>query len=227
MLIYLQPVEALSKERPQHNIFNIYIIGSVLGQFAIHIATLIYVSRYVQRIAPIEPNIDLEKEFEPSLLNSAIYLLQLIQQISTFAINYQGRPFRESIRENKGMYWGLVAVSGVAFSGATEFIPELNTKLKLVPFTYDFKVMLTSVMILDYAACWIIEKGLKVAFSDYKPKDIAVRRPEQLKREEERRKVEEKEAQKKRNAEIEKEYQEKMERVAQLTGRSTVSTKKR
>ena len=125
------------------------------------------------------------------------------------------------------MYWGLVAVSGVAFSGATEFIPELNTKLKLVPFTYDFKVMLTSIMVLDYAACWIIEKGLKVAFSDYKPKDIAVRRPEQLKKEEERRKVEEREAQQKRNAEIEKEYQEKMERVAQLTGRSTASTTRR
>ncbi|RAR09727.1 cation-transporting ATPase 4 [Stemphylium lycopersici] len=156
-------VEALSKERPQHNIFNTYIIGSVLGQFAIHIITLIYVSQYVQRVEPKDPNPDLEKEFEPSLLNSAIYLLQLIQQISTFAINYQGRPFRESIRENKGMYWGLISVSGVAFSCATEFIPELNEKLKLVPFTTDFKVMITSIMAFDFIACYIIEKGYRGA----------------------------------------------------------------
>jgi manganese-transporting P-type ATPase len=47
-----RPVEQLSKERPQHNIFNPYIIGSVLGQFAIHIATLIYISQFVQRIEP-------------------------------------------------------------------------------------------------------------------------------------------------------------------------------
>jgi manganese-transporting P-type ATPase len=40
-------VEGLSKERPQPNIFNFYIIGSILGQFAIHIVTLIYISRYV------------------------------------------------------------------------------------------------------------------------------------------------------------------------------------
>ncbi|THD00242.1 hypothetical protein EYZ11_000292 [Aspergillus tanneri] len=176
-------VEGLSKERPQPNIFNVYIIGSVLGQFAIHIATLIYLSNYVYSIQPRQSDIDLEGEFEPSLLNSAIYLLQLIQQISTFSINYQGRPFRESIRENKAMYWGLVAASGVAFSCATEFIPELNEKLRLVPFSTEFKVTLTVLMVIDYAGCWIIENVLKTLFSDFRPKDIAERRPDQLQRE--------------------------------------------
>ncbi|KAK1140284.1 putative cation-transporting ATPase 1 [Aspergillus melleus] len=176
-------VEGLSKERPQPNIFNVYIIGSVLGQFAIHIATLIYLSNYVYSIEPRQSDIDLEGEFEPSLLNSAIYLLQLIQQISTFSINYQGRPFRESIRENKAMYWGLVAASGVAFSCATEFVPELNEKLRLVPFSTEFKLTLTVLMIFDYAGCWIIENVLKTLFSDFRPKDIAVRRQDQLQRE--------------------------------------------
>ncbi|EAW09940.1 ion-transporting P-type ATPase SPF1 [Aspergillus clavatus NRRL 1] len=184
-------VEGLSKERPQPNIFNPYIIGSVLGQFAIHIATLIYLSNYVYSVEPRKPDVDLEGEFEPSLLNSAIYLLQLIQQISTFSINYQGRPFRESIRENKAMYWGLVAASGVAFSCATEFIPELNEKMRLVPFTNEFKLTLTVLMIIDYAGCWIIENVLKHLFSDFRPKDIAVRRPDQLQREMERKRKEE------------------------------------
>jgi cation-transporting ATPase 13A1 len=140
-------------------------------------------------------DIDLEGEFEPSLLNSAIYLLQLIQQISTFSINYQGRPFRESIRENKAMYWGLVAASGVAFSCATEFIPELNEKMRLVPFSTEFKVTLTVLMVFDYGGCWIIENVLKNLFSDFRPKDIAVRRPDQLQREMERKKQEELESQ--------------------------------
>ena len=52
VLTILQSVEGLSKERPQPNIFNIYIIGSVLGQFAIHIATLVYLSNYVYSIEP-------------------------------------------------------------------------------------------------------------------------------------------------------------------------------
>lgn len=193
-----------------------YIIGSVLGQFAIHIATLIYLSNYVYSIEPyvtsfFSPNhvltfprrqsdVDLEGEFEPSLLNSAIYLLQLIQQISTFSINYQGRPFRESIRENKAMYWGLVAASGVAFSCATEFIPEINQKLRLVPFSNEFKLTLTVLMIFDYGGCWIIENVLKNLFSDFRPKDIAVRRPDQLKREADRKAQEQLEAEAKQES---------------------------
>jgi cation-transporting ATPase 13A1 len=45
-------VEGLSKERPQPNIFNFYIIGSILGQFAVHVATLIYIARYCDELEP-------------------------------------------------------------------------------------------------------------------------------------------------------------------------------
>ena len=85
------------------------------------------------------------------------------------------------------MYWGIIGVSAIAFSCSTEFIPEINEKMRLVPFTSDFKFTMTAVMVGDYVGCYIIEKVLKWAFSDYKPKDIAVRRPDQLKSEEERR----------------------------------------
>ncbi|KAI5861538.1 hypothetical protein GGS23DRAFT_575535 [Durotheca rogersii] len=183
-------VEGLSKERPQPNIFNVYIIGSILGQFAIHIATLIYIARFCDKLEPRSEMVDLEAEFAPSLLNSAVYLLQLIQQISTFAVNYQGRPFRESLTENRGMFWGIIAVTAIAFSCSTEFIPELNEQMKLVKFTDEFKTTMTSVMILDYAGCWVIEVVLKRLFSDFRPRDIALRRPEQNERERVRKEAE-------------------------------------
>lgn len=199
-----KPVEALSRERPQPNILNAYILGSVLGQFAIHCATLIYLSNVVYRLVPPSDEVDLEGEFEPSLLNSAVYLMQLIQQVSTFAINYQGRPFRESIRENRGMYWGLLACSFVAFAGSTEFLPELNEKLRLVPFTSEFKWTLTTVMIVDFCGCWVVEQIFKALFSDFRPKDIAIKRPDQVARDDFRKKELADKAEQERIAEIER-----------------------
>lgn len=78
-------------------------------------------------------------------------------------------------------------VTFVAFSCSTEFIPELNEKLRLVKFTTEFKITMTAVMIFDYLGCFVIEKVLKHFFSDYRPKDIALRRPDQLKVEEDRK----------------------------------------
>ncbi|KJZ78669.1 hypothetical protein HIM_02060 [Hirsutella minnesotensis 3608] len=203
-------VEGLSKERPQPNIFNVYIIGSILGQFAVHIFFLIYIARLCDKIAPRSTeNLDLEAEFEPSLLNSAVYLLQLIQQVSTFAINYQGRPFRESLSENKAMFYGIVGVSALAFICALELMPEINEGMKFVRFTEEFKLKMTTCMVLDYVLCYVIEKGLKLGFSDYRARDIAERRPEQLEREAARKKViEQKKA--------EEEEKKRMEKVAEF-----------
>ncbi|KAF9070693.1 hypothetical protein BDP27DRAFT_583143 [Rhodocollybia butyracea] len=183
-----KPVEKLSRERPLGNIFNLYVLLSVLLQFALHIVTLVYITTLAHRFEP--PGIiDLEAKFEPSLLNTAIYLLGLSQQVSTFAINFQGRPFREGIRENSALFYGLVGASAVAFSGATDFMPEMNRWLQIVEMSSSFKFKLTSSMIIDLAGCWIIENVCKYLFADLEPKPMVTsgrerrekRRAEQLK----------------------------------------------
>jgi magnesium-transporting ATPase (P-type) len=81
-------VEKLSKERPLGNIFNFYVLLSVLAQFAVHIIFLVYVTGLAKSLED-RGEIDLEKKFEPTLLNTAIYLLGLSQQVSTFVLNFQ------------------------------------------------------------------------------------------------------------------------------------------
>ncbi|KAG6372936.1 hypothetical protein JVT61DRAFT_6972 [Boletus reticuloceps] len=100
--------------------------------------------------------IDLNAKFVPSLLKTAIYLLGLSQQVSTFAINFQGRPFHTGIHENFKLYWGIVGASAVTFSGSTDFLPELNRWLQIVEMDTAFKVKLTSVMVVDFTGCWVI-----------------------------------------------------------------------
>ena len=46
-------------------------------------------------------------------------------------------------------------------------------------------------MVLDYVGCLVVERVLKTFFADFKPKDIAIRRQDQLEREDKRRKEEE------------------------------------
>lgn len=104
------------------------------------------------------------------------------------------------------MFYGIVGVSGLAFICALELVPEINEGMKLVPFSDEFKTKMTAVMIIDYAACFIIEKVLKALFSDFRPRDIAERRPEQLVREAERRKI----AEAKKEEEEEKKRMEKV-----------------
>ncbi|KAI9310292.1 hypothetical protein BX666DRAFT_2009139 [Dichotomocladium elegans] len=169
-----KPLQKLSKERPQPNIFNPYIILSVLGQFAVHIAALVYVNS-LAKIYETPKEVDLEGEFEPSLLNSGVYLIQLSMQVSTFAINYQGYPFRERIQDNKTLYYGLLSVGGIALAGATELFPEVNEQLKLVKFPSAFRDKLTLCMILDYGISYAIEKVTKQLFADNRAKPIATR----------------------------------------------------
>lgn len=56
----------------------------------------------------------------------------------------------------------------------------------MVSFTTEFKVVMTTVMIVDYVGCYLVENLFKYAFSDFRPKDIAVRRPDQVQAEEAR-----------------------------------------
>jgi cation-transporting ATPase 13A1 len=170
-----QPLEKLSKERPQTNILNAYIVLSVLLQFAVHIAAFVHIKQLSNQYEPPE-TIDLESEFQPSLLKTAIYLVNLVMQVSTFAINYQGYPFRERIQDNKTLYYALLMVGGVAFAGATEFFPEVNEQLKLVQMKSPFKRDLVFTMLLDLGVSWMIEIVTKALFADNKAKPIAMRR---------------------------------------------------
>jgi cation-transporting ATPase 13A1 len=111
----------------------------------------------------------------------------------------QGRPFREGIRENSALYWGLVGASCVAFSGATDFIPELNRWLQVVEMDFSvshrrfdcvsfsansqqFKLRLTASMIIDFMGCWAIETVCKYLFADLEPKFIITRGRERRER---------------------------------------------
>ncbi|KAI8618780.1 hypothetical protein BC830DRAFT_1208454 [Chytriomyces sp. MP71] len=163
--------ERLSKKRPQANVFNFYIIISVLGQVAVHVACLAYIRHQAIEYSEELDEIKLDAEFQPNLLNSAVYLVSLIMQVSTFAINYQGEPFRESLFANKSLYNSIMMVSAVAAAAATEISPELNSSMQLVPFPDDFRYKLMATMAFDFGGAWTVEVITNYFFSDNRARE--------------------------------------------------------
>ncbi|CAO1634754.1 unnamed protein product [Sympodiomycopsis kandeliae] len=181
-----EPKEKLSKERPLTTIFSWYIFLSVMLQFALHLASMHYVSRTLVPLyeTPAE-DVDVEAKFTPSLLNSAVFLINLSQQVNTVAVNFIGEPFRESITSNKGLYYGLLGCGSIAVAGALEFSLELNEWLQLVKLPSPFQIRLVAIMLVDYLGCYAVEYLTKTTLADLTPKAFITKGSD---RREERRK---------------------------------------
>jgi cation-transporting ATPase 13A1 len=165
---HARPLPTLSAERPHPNIFCSYVILSLFGQFAMHIFFLITSVKEAEKYMP-EECIEPDSEFHPNLVNTVSYMVNMMIQVATFAVNYMGHPFNQSIPENKPFFYALL--SAVVFFTAitSDLFRDLNDWMKLVPMPKGLRDKLLLWAFLMFLCCYSWERLLRWVFPAKKP----------------------------------------------------------
>ena len=160
MLSFSKPLKKLHKERPPASIFHWSLVISVSVQFIAHLTVLIYF------VNLCEPYIDRENdeslghdaEFQPNLKNSVMFIYQWWLQTTVIFVNYSGRPFMQSISENKKLQRMLAFMFFMATMLIFNASDELREMLELVPFPNDeFQKTVMFSLMGDFCICYGIE----------------------------------------------------------------------
>ncbi|KAF5205885.1 Manganese-transporting atpase 13a1 [Thalictrum thalictroides] len=160
---HARPLPTLSAARPHPNIFCAYVLLSLLGQFAIHILFLISSVNEAGKYMP-EECIEPDSEFHPNLVNTVSYMVNMMIQVATFAVNYMGHPFNQSIPENKPFLFALLAAVGFFTVVISDLFRNLNDSLKLVPLPEALQRKLLLWAFLMFSGCYLWERLLRWAF---------------------------------------------------------------
>ncbi|KAG9156521.1 hypothetical protein Leryth_006508 [Lithospermum erythrorhizon] len=165
---HARPLPTLSAERPHPNIFCAYVFLSLMGQFAIHLLFLITSVKEAEKYMPDEC-IEPDSDFHPNLVNTVSYMVNMMLQVATFAVNYMGHPFNQSITENKPFMYALFASVGFFTAITSDVFRDLNDWLKLVPLPKPLRNKLLLWAFGMFLICYSWEKLLRWAFPGKMP----------------------------------------------------------
>ncbi|XP_020086231.1 probable manganese-transporting ATPase PDR2 [Ananas comosus] len=165
---HARPLPTLSAARPHPNIFCAYVLLSLLGQFAMHLLFLISVVNEASKYMP-EECIEPDSDFHPNMVNTVSYMVNMMIQVATFAVNYMGHPFNQSISENKPFKYALFAAVGFFTVITSDMFRDLNDWLKLVPLPEGMRAKLMFWAILMFLGCYGWERLLRWAFPGRMP----------------------------------------------------------
>jgi len=161
-----KPLDQLSSVKPLTSIFHPAIFVSLLGQFVVHFTIMLLAVRGAKDHLPVDYDADVNGEFRPGILNSVVFLVSNVQQVTVFVVNLQGRPFMTGLTENRPLLWSLLATFILTFMFASESVPGLNKYFQLVPFpNQDFRDYILSLLAADVFLTFVVDRMLKLIFA--------------------------------------------------------------
>lgn len=161
-----KPLDKLSRVQPLSSIFHPASFFSLLGQFAIHLLTMVVAVHGAKKHLPPDWSADLEGVFKPGILNTVVFLVSNVQQVTVFFVNLQGRPFMTGVSENRPLLWSLIMTFVLTFMFASETVPGLNRYFQLVPFPDEtFRDFVLIILGMDLVASFVLDRCMKFIFA--------------------------------------------------------------
>mmetsp|Transcript_291 Transcript_291/g.701 ORF Transcript_291/g.701 Transcript_291/m.701 type:complete len:321 (-) Transcript_291:76-1038(-) len=105
-------------------------------------------------------------EYEKTIVNTTVFLVGFICQLSTFATNYAGRPFNAPLRSNKGLFYGLLLTALLALGLVAGTMEDLNATFEVIELPKDLKIWLAAGGTAMWLACMTIEKLARDLFPE-------------------------------------------------------------
>lgn len=155
---WAKPLRQLSSERPFESQFSLYLVTSVLIQFAFHLFVLNSIRNLVYSTGYEKGIFDYKIKFQPNLMNTAMFIVTNEMEITTFIANYRGRPFMQSFFENKLLFFSILFS---IFTICLLFIDEpiFHSLFQTVPFpSVEFRNKIAIYCVIDLIVSVIIEK---------------------------------------------------------------------
>ena len=163
---YASPLKHISAARPLSSMFHPALFLSTLGQFAIHLGAMVYAVYRAKQYLPPGFTQGMQSEFEPNLINTVVFLIETVQQVTVLMVNYKGRPFQPAFTENKALLHSLGICGVGTFVCAYELIPKFNKWMGLVSFPDDsLRRTILVLLSVDVAGCLAWDRLMSLLFS--------------------------------------------------------------
>merc|ERR1711879_474186 len=139
-----EPRLTLSKQQPNTSVFTWYMFWSMTGQILVHMVVMILAVIYSKPHTPTdEETRDPEGKFKANVLNTVVSLVSTIQIVATFAANYIGEPFMQSLTANKGLWRSICALAALCFVCALGIFPMFDEWMEIATLpSFDFRASL-------------------------------------------------------------------------------------
>lgn len=161
-----RPLDKLSTVQPLSSIFHPASFISLLGQFAIHLVTMVVAVQSAKSHLPPGYQAELDGQFSPGILNTVVFLVSSVQQVTVFFVNIQGRPFMTGITENRPLLWSLAGTFILVFMFASESVPQMNRYFQLVPFPDEaFRNFILTILVMDLLGTFVFDRLMKFFFA--------------------------------------------------------------